>query len=80
MTSHLSAFDAVCVVRLHAANRPFDGTASVMRAPAVGDVATIVHVLGEADGVSSFVVECVDAAGHTIWLADFVADELERKE
>jgi hypothetical protein len=39
----------------------------------VWDVGAIVHVLG----VKTFVVECVDNAGLTVWLADFVAEELE---
>jgi hypothetical protein len=30
-------------------------------------------------GEAAFIVECVDARGATVWLADFVAEELEAR-
>ena len=53
--------------------RSFDGTAGVMREPRIGDIGTIVH---EYDR-KAFIVECVDADGLTVWLADFTSDEIE---
>ncbi len=65
--------DVVRVARLLTPTRRVDGTEAVVRQPCVGDVGAIVHVLGE----DTFVVECVDPAGLTAWVADFVAEELE---
>ncbi len=48
--------DVVRVTRLLAPTRRVHGTEDVARPPRVGDVGTIVHVLGE----DAFVVECVD--------------------
>ena len=69
----LNEHDVVRVARLLTTSRPFDGSTGVLREPRIGDVGAIVHVLAERH----FVVECVDASGRTVWLADFVADELE---
>ncbi|MBK6696896.1 MAG: hypothetical protein IPG50_32640 [Myxococcales bacterium] len=46
-----------------------------MRQPRVGDLGTIVNVLGE----NAFTVECVDEGGLTLWLADFLTEELEAR-
>ncbi len=67
-------YDTVRVVKLLEANRHFDGSGgSVSHAPQVGDLGVIVDVL-KAD--EAFSVECVDEDGYTVWLADFVAEEL----
>jgi len=64
--------DVVLVRRLRSTTRPVDGTDGVKRQPRVGDQGTIVHV----PGPQSYVVENADRGGRTIWLADFVEDEL----
>jgi plasmid stabilization system protein ParE len=69
----LREHDVVRVVRLLSPTREAGGTAQVSRQPRVGDVGTIVHVLGP----HSFIVECVDTQGLTAWIADFEAEELE---
>ena len=66
-------YGVVQVARLLQPDRVFQGTEGVRRPPKVGDVGTIVH----AYDPTSFAVECVDASGLTIWLADFFAEELE---
>ena len=66
--------DVVRIVRLMQPERHFSGTAGEMRAPRVGDVATIVHLPVGADGC---IVECVDPGGRTVWLAEFLLKELE---
>jgi hypothetical protein len=66
--------DVVRVVHLLTLTRKVDGTTGVLRQPRVGDLGTIVHLLGP----HSFVVECVDADGQTAWVADFEAEELEQ--
>ena len=64
--------DVVVVRSLQSANRRVDGIDGVKRQPRVGDQGTVVHVLGPRD----YIVESVDDAGLTRWLADFVEDEL----
>ncbi len=64
--------DVVIVRALLVPTRSIDGSDGFCRQPRVGDQGTIVHVLGRDD----FVVESVDASGHTVWLADFHRDEL----
>jgi len=68
----LKEHDCVKIVRLLQANRPFDGTEGVKRPPRVGDIGTIVHL-----AQSFCIVESVDSEGYTIWLADFLVEELE---
>jgi hypothetical protein len=65
--------DVVRVTRLLTATRHVDGSRGVVRQPCIGDVGAIVHVLGE----KTFAVECVDAAGLTVWVGDFEAEEIE---
>jgi hypothetical protein len=65
--------EVVRVVRLLTPTREVCGTAGVSRQPRVGDVGSIVHVLGPR----AFIVECVDPEGLTAWVADFEAEELE---
>jgi hypothetical protein len=64
--------DIVVVRALLTPTRHVDGTDTIKRQPRVGDQGTIVHVLGP----EAYIVESVDAAGMTVWLADFRADEL----
>ena len=74
---HLEERDVVRVVRLRAAERPYDGTEGVLRAPRLGDEGTVVLAAAKGDASATVMVECCDADGGTIWLADFAADELE---
>lgn len=64
--------DCVKIVKLLQENRSFDGTESVKRPPQVGDFGAI--VFSERD---FYIVESVDSEGYTVWLADFLAEELE---
>lgn len=74
---HLEERDVVRVVRLRAAERPYDGTEGVLRAPRLGDEGTVVQAAAKGDASATVMVECCDADGGTIWLAEFAADELE---
>jgi hypothetical protein len=65
--------DVVVVRSLRTTVRPVDGTEGVTRQPRVGDVGTVVNILGPAD----YIVECVDTDGRTAWVADLNIDELE---
>jgi hypothetical protein len=77
--TRFSKYDIVKVVHLHEVERSVQGSKDVTRQPKVGDVGTIVHVPPNSDLFDSpiYVVECVNDAGMTIWLADFQEDELE---
>ncbi|MEQ1761946.1 MAG: DinB family protein [Pyrinomonadaceae bacterium] len=68
----MDELSTVRVVKLNIPDRHFDGTEGVKRRPKIGDTGTIVHRAGEL-----CIVESVDAAGLTVWLADFALDELE---
>lgn len=68
--------DIVRVVRLREEGRNFDGTESVRRAPRIGDIGSIVHC-DPSRSDAAVAVEMVDEEGKTVWLADFVREELE---
>jgi len=70
----LIEYTQVRIVRLNKDNRPFTGSGNVSRAPQIGDEGIIVEVL---DSGKEYIVENVTPDGYTVWLADFVADELE---
>ena len=76
----LREYDLVRVVRLLTPTRWFDGTESVKRPPAVGDVATICHETDPSNPAAPVFVEMVDGDGMTIWLAKFEKEELELAE
>ena len=71
-------YDVVRVRQLLQPDRHYDGTQCVKRSPRVGDKGTIVLI---PPGTNSwYIVECVNSDGFTVWLADFVTDELELVE
>jgi hypothetical protein len=69
----VTELDTVRVEQLLKPNRAFDGTEAIKRAPQSGDVGTVVHVHHQD---STYTVEAVDSNGNTLWLADFVLEEL----
>jgi len=69
----LDVHDIVQVCKLRTPSRHVDGTDGVCRQPRVGDRGTVVFPLDAA----KFIVESVDPEGNTVWLADFLRDELE---
>jgi len=73
----LREYDVVKVVKLIKAERSFDGSEGIRRAPAVGDVATICHEYDDNDPTAVVAVEMTDSNGLTVWLADFERAELE---
>jgi hypothetical protein len=64
--------DVVVIRALRSASRRVEGTDRVKRQPRIGDQGTVVEVIGPQE----YVVESVDDAGLTVWLADFAEDEL----
>ena len=73
----LKEFDTVKVVRLLDAERKYDGSENVMRPPCIGDTGVIVHIDSVDDKATGYIVEKVAPNGYTIWLADFLPDEIE---
>ena len=67
--------DVVEIVRLATNSRAFQGTEGVARAPAVGDVATILMICDPENG-QGFILEMADEGGYTVWVAAFSRDEL----
>jgi hypothetical protein len=65
-------YDVVRIARLTNNERYYDGTESVKRSPQIGDIGTIVQVVGD-----NYIVENVNGEGLTVWLADFASAELE---
>jgi len=68
----LKEFDTVKVVRLL--------DSDVMRPPRIGDTGVIVHIDSVDDKATGYMVEKVAPNGYTIWLADFLPDEIELAE
>jgi hypothetical protein len=75
--TEIREYNVVRVVNLRIENRPFDGTAGVMRPPRIGDIGAVVHEYRPIGRTAPVRVENVDEDGMTIWLADFERDELE---
>lgn len=67
------ALDVVRITSVGTTERTVDGSPGVVRQPVVGDIGSIVHVLGP----TRFIVECVDSNGLTVWISDFDLDEIQ---
>ena len=76
----LKDFDTVRVVRLLYSERKYDGSQGVMRPPRIGDTGAIVHIYSVDDKATVYMVENVAPNGYTIWLADFLPDEIDLAE
>ena len=77
--ARFSEYDVVRVVKLLEAERSITGSKGSTRQPKVGDMGAVVFVSDSSDFSTTpvYIVECVDDAGMTVWLADFQEDELE---
>lgn len=73
----LEDLDTVRIARLHTQERYFEGCEGTTRAPRLGDEGTVVRAAAKGDASATVMVECCDADGGTIWLAEFASDELE---
>ena len=69
-------YSIVRIVELKTANRPFDSSETVKEPPKVGDIGTIVHITTNSKE-PIYIVEKTNSLGQTIWLADFLQDEIE---
>ena len=68
--------DIVRIVRLEAEERDVDGSADPPPQPRVGEMGTVVE---EVDDRIYLVERCTDD-GRTLWIAEFLAGELELVE
>ena len=76
----LKEYDIIKICSLRKPSRAYDGTDGVMREPRVGDRGIVVHILSKDNEEMKYVVECVNPAGFTVWLADFWESELEKSD
>ncbi|MAX24530.1 MAG: hypothetical protein CMJ19_08495 [Phycisphaeraceae bacterium] len=72
--------DIVRVVQLLKENRDYTCTEKIGRNPEIGDIGTVCHRLDIDNPLSPVMVEMVDENGLTIWLAEFLPEELELAE
>lgn len=71
------------IVRIRALRNPperYDGWGVNQRPPRIGDVGTIVDIVDANAVPTGYVVECSGPDGRTIWLSDFIAEELDGAE
>jgi hypothetical protein len=61
---------------LHSADY-YDGWKINQRPPQIGDVGTIVDVLRLPNLPVDYIVEGFDCEGRTVWVSDFLAEEIE---
>lgn len=79
----MDAFAQYSAVKIVALSKPadaYDSWGINRRAPALGDIGTIVEILRSDDGAVTYVVECVNLDGSSEWLDDFTASELSPHE
>ncbi len=73
----LRHYGLVRVRRLLNAPETYDGWRVNQRPPRAGDVGTLLDVLTAPGHPDRYVVECSGEDGVSIWLADFLAEEIE---
>lgn len=77
MDEILKPYVVVRVLKLVGQAGDYDGWRVNQRPPAVGDVGTLLDVLAVPGVANRYVVESSQGDGTTVWLGDFLADELE---
>ena len=74
----MNDLDEVKIIKLLSEHRVnFASGSEAESAPRVGDTGIIMFVDEESSDHAIYTVEAVRSDGQTIWLADFVAEELE---
>jgi hypothetical protein len=73
----LQQYGLVRVTQLMQPSEHYNGWGVNQRAPAVGDVGTVVDILQAPGCPDAYVVENSGAGGVTVWLGDFLEQELE---
>lgn len=75
--AELRQYEWVRIVRLLHPPEHYNSWGVNERAPTVGDTGCLIEILEAPDGAVAYVVECPGPDGGTIWLDDFLAEELE---
>lgn len=75
--SKLRQYERVRVVRLLHPPDHYDGWRVNQRPPVIGDTGTLIDILHAPDGSVDYVVESSGPDGVSIWLGDFLAEEIE---
>jgi hypothetical protein len=78
MSSPFKEYEPVRVRQLIQPVEDLDGWRLNQRAPAPGDVGTLLNILTVPGLPNKYVVECSGNDGVSVWLADFFEDEIER--
>lgn len=73
----LQQYQRVQVQQLLHRAEAYDGWCINQRPPRVGDIGTIVDILQSPGHADRYIVECSAADGVTLFLGDFLAEELE---
>jgi hypothetical protein len=77
MGTQLAQYQLVRVRSLLQDPAHYDGWNENQRPPAVGDVGTIVDIFHAPGVPENFIVESSGPDGESIWLGDFLVEELE---
>lgn len=77
MDKPLKPFAVVRVLKLVEPDDVYDGWGVNQRPPAPGDIGTLLDVLSVPGRPDRYVVESSHGDGISVWLGDFLADELE---
>jgi hypothetical protein len=75
--AELRKYERVRVVRLLHHPEHYDGWRFNQRPPAVGDIGHLIDIFSAPGAPDDYVVEACGPDGVTIWLGDFLAEELE---
>lgn len=78
MSAPFKEYELVRVRQLIQSADDLDGWRLNERAPAPGDVGTLLDILTAPGHPIKYVVECSGKDGLSIWLADFFEEEIER--
>jgi hypothetical protein len=78
MSSPFKEYELVRVRQLIQPVEDLDGWRLNQRAPAPGDVGTLLDILTVPGLPNKYVVECSGNDGVSVWLADFFEEEIER--
>jgi len=78
MPDPFKQYELVRVRKLIQSTDDHDGWRLNQRAPRPGDVGTLLDILTAPGLPNKYVVECSGKDGISIWLADFLEEEIER--
>ena len=75
----LYQYSIVRIIRLFHEPEFYNGWGVNQRPPQIGDEGTIVEILGSSGSPfpDHYIVECSNQDGITVWLAEFILEELD---